>query len=1192
MSLQVWVPLIKDYKNYGLNDLQFTPINTTYTKSAADGKIGTTCYTNTSHTAGGLISNKKINLGQQLSMCCWVKFSTLMASSSLGGAMGGQHRYPTNTGMGLTIKYISDSTGYLSVNTGDGSNRTYNTYCGNTLLKANEWYHVCFTYDGKTIKFYLNGKEDGSHSYSNQLNKEDYVHLFSWSSNDTSYNATVHPNYQLVGYMNDFRIYNHTLTPKEIKEISKGLVAHYQLKGYGRTNYLKGAGIYTKQNPLIRHSNDVSHMNDSYVYHTSLSITIPTDGVYSFICNCDGIPSGHQTSNSQAASRLFGIFLQNTSTETHYNWGSYGIGATGERYGQFTLPAGTYKIRTNLYAADNINYTVKIWNLRIVKGTYSSHDIYQPHSADDLYSTLELNSTAEKDVSGYGNHGTKKGTLNVDVNAPRYGNCYIFSNSSYINCGRGAMVKDAITVSCWGYMDNWSDYASRRLASCTEGGGWNFEPNGEDAAKGMCFPVGTGTTSNTYLLAVANIPCKDLSSGWHMFTGTYDGYTSRIYIDGVLRGSSSSYSTKTPIFYNSTNSIFIGAEAAGNSSNAGGEYFNGKISDFRIYGTALSAEDIAEMYKVSESVDKQGILYASNFNEGEKTSFYKDGTVGTSSFNQQVAPAQDMKVMMLDDKSIWARLHWLDVSSDKAWFANDAEVNYCSLFNRYSNMKDVDKFKYDNQYEFLLTYPSIKKNFPHGYTQLDYIEATGTQYINTGVKDSALWQFDIQFMDTTTRQLMGYGGNGAEYWGMQVNGCYGIAEWNYIANTNGGQRDLVVHDFRNIGSNTVWVQNKTTGVSNQDVSQSEYVLFALGAGSYGCKARLYRCRCTQGSTLLRDFIPAKRNSDGAIGLFDIVNNNFYINNGSGSFVAGYKDKYIWLDYIESTGTQYINTKYSASEGFKGEVLFEYLTLNNNNGYIVGSHNLNSPYGRNGVGLNSSVLWELGTGDTCPSANSTPTVGTKYTLNFSTVKGNSYLDINGSRAITTSDNTSRSAYDVYVFYNQYSQNANVATTQGRLYSLKIYTHDDILVRDFAPCINPMGEVGLFDKVTKTFFGNEGSDNFIAGNKTSIPLYNRWIQTSSPNASAVSNFRAIETAWPKHNYGLRKNGTSSVYNCDTDSTWYTPIGQKSTWTSTQYIPAADESSQTETELWVRIDNSADTNLLKLYDKSISAFDFMEI
>ena len=222
MSLQVWLPLIKDYKNYGLNTMEFSPIDSN-TIISSGGKIGENCYYNNSHGAGGFISDKTLYLGDKLTMCCWVKFATLNASSALGGSMGGQHRYQNSTGMGLTFKYITATTGYFSVNTGKGvneSNRTYNQYCNSTLLNANTWYHICFTYDGSIIKFYLNGKLDGTHSFVGQVNVDDFVQIFGWSFVGTS-GATIYNNYKLNGYMNDFRIYDNVLSEKELASIQE-----------------------------------------------------------------------------------------------------------------------------------------------------------------------------------------------------------------------------------------------------------------------------------------------------------------------------------------------------------------------------------------------------------------------------------------------------------------------------------------------------------------------------------------------------------------------------------------------------------------------------------------------------------------------------------------------------------------------------------------------------------------------------------------------------------------------------------------------------------------------------------------------------------------------------------------------------------------------------------------------------------
>ena len=56
----------------------------------------------------------------------------------------------------------------------------------------------------------------------------------------------------------------------------------------------------------------------------------------------------------------------------------------------------------------------------------------------------------------------------------------------------------------------------------------------------------------------------------------------------------------------------------------------------------------------------------------------------------------------------------------------------------------------------------------------------------------------------------------------------------------------------------------------------------------------------------------------------------------------------------------------------------------------------------------------------------------------------------------------------------------ANFSGKMYYMKIGNNNTGLIeRNFIPCINPSGEIGLYDTITKTFFGNNGTGYISAG-----------------------------------------------------------------------------------------------------------------
>ena len=55
---------------------------------------------------------------------------------------------------------------------------------------------------------------------------------------------------------------------------------------------------------------------------------------------------------------------------------------------------------------------------------------------------------------------------------------------------------------------------------------------------------------------------------------------------------------------------------------------------------------------------------------------YKDGQhVTACEFNESIGASVNMPIKFLDDGSVWARIHWIDVITDTTFFGNAAAVN-------------------------------------------------------------------------------------------------------------------------------------------------------------------------------------------------------------------------------------------------------------------------------------------------------------------------------------------------------------------------------------------------------------------------------------------------------------------------------------------------------------------------------------
>ena len=80
------------------------------------------------------------------------------------------------------------------------------------------------TADGTNVKFYVNGELKKTLTQTGQVSAAMDDNLITWARRGVNTSAIYSAKY------NDIRIYDHALSAKEVKEISKGLMLHYNFE--------------------------------------------------------------------------------------------------------------------------------------------------------------------------------------------------------------------------------------------------------------------------------------------------------------------------------------------------------------------------------------------------------------------------------------------------------------------------------------------------------------------------------------------------------------------------------------------------------------------------------------------------------------------------------------------------------------------------------------------------------------------------------------------------------------------------------------------------------------------------------------------------------------------------------------------------------------------------------------------------
>ena len=324
MSLRVWLPLNGSLENKGLDDITVTNNGATIDNN---GKIGK-CYSFGTGNSYIVIDSTPLKTFTEFSFACWVKiiswntnYSTIFAAKN-----------STSTSWNNLIFSLLRSGGNpnLCFNISNGTSYTA-TNCYTGVLSLNTWYHIVCTYEEGKIKLYQDGNIVNTYNTTVIPNFDSIANLWIGKSNENTYQSN--------NLLNDVRIYDHALSPLEVKQISQGLILHYPLNrnGWGQENLLlntqseKTGSSNTRQWFRWNVANPTLTTNQNYTISFDAKISNETDVFYIGWANNDStqevLSQGVQTTSNY---KRYYFTAQTTKTNVNAilisNCKSYGRG--------------------------------------------------------------------------------------------------------------------------------------------------------------------------------------------------------------------------------------------------------------------------------------------------------------------------------------------------------------------------------------------------------------------------------------------------------------------------------------------------------------------------------------------------------------------------------------------------------------------------------------------------------------------------------------------------------------------------------------------------------------------------------------------------------------------------------------------------------------------------------------------------
>lgn len=402
-----------------------------------------------------------------------------------------------------------------------------------------------------------------------------------------------------------------------------------------------------------------------------------------------------------------------------------------------------------------------------------------------------------------------------------------------------------------------------------------------------------------------------------------------------------------------------------------------------------------------------------------------------------------------------------------------------------------------------------ERTLPAGYTQLDGLTSSGTQWINTETETWELSSIDLTLSNNLYLHQSAFFGQDA--WtgsrcllNQQSNLLYfhDIDGVKMGTPPSGPCRVVIGTDgFASVMRDGATPESYRVRNTFSGAERTLYV-FAAKDGLNPSSYTLHRLRIATAGTLVRDFVPC-RNPEGEAGLWDLVEGKFFGNQGRGRFAAA-DETAARLNYAASNGKQKVKLDYAMDENTTMEFHFGHPV------YV----NATAFFGLNWNGYcwlldqQSNIFYFHGNADKFTSMG-LPDTSARYTFTLGDddiailKKENSSL----VNSMKTSRSISNSKSDPYLTI--FACNADGRASSYRFYSMDIGRGEGeprtvTPQRQLRPYRDENGRVGLRDELSGTFYPGVGTEGLTYGyafneTATGIEVYDGLVEAEDAFAA---------------------------------------------------------------------------------------------